>query len=504
MHLGCKFIYELIYQLRVEGTSWSIINLNDDILFDLCSGSLELRLSQRAVKPLIEMVLKKMPEATPDRIVKVICGFSNYFNDFKLTSNSAMWVFLRTKKSEEKDIDALRLAANNSLNMLDSRHGNKHIAFRTAIEYAKVIGMTKINDFKDLTTLSKFMFSISSTVSAFTYHDYQIVSRKMMDIMRTKENWHSSVFSQILWSMYMGRFINIEIFELISSQVMNTIHTLPTDHLTLCIFPLIHFFPLDRQLMVLTLDYTKDILLRIGDCNKHHRFFQDIEVQLVRIIWSIIISDVSECDEKFTKDLLWCISNINWDRFLLHCKVQDIRKISQICTMLELDVFRGKSLDVKLTSLFPSRVLDAVEHDNEMSQDINRISVSQDRVRRVLDKLGVLYRSEFTVYRSIIVDFAVSKDKIEFKPDLLIEVDGPHHYIVRHSFNNHSDEDYELIRNRKTATKYRFVIIHFYILFRLLSLLGLNVATVPWIEGYRGKLDKFVEDILRDGNVPFG
>ncbi|CDR95783.1 hypothetical protein, conserved [Babesia bigemina] len=489
------------------------------VLGDLCWGMLTLRVDVRRIGFLLDHVIPQLKELPIKNTVKLMGGLYNSLGrDAKRTPDEPDTVFSLDRVPMD---DLLAYTLNDedfsatggsdihspSVSSESSGDGRRDKVIRR-MKVLRSLFMDRLEEVTDSQNLSNFMFYAAATIKDINEGDYNALCLKWLANSRNPDFMVKvEALSQLLWALQKNRIYHhatlMRIREIVSClasdnkvvQLCAKFEVCSMGQLALMSHTLMSF-------NLVTQDLTDALLTRLEALLDGHRAdypsargrseVGDWDVKLTSVIWSIVLSDFTLLNFASLDRLIRLIGRINWRRFVKACRHQDLRKVLQIYTSLEVELPKLSAYMPlwPLHNLIPHQVISAAIRDTISARNSVPVSASQDRVRRSLSSFGVRFKGEYAIYRGITVDFAIcrNQDSDEFSPDLVIEMDGPCHYNVicgEYSLPHLKIGAMRLLPTGKTLYRNRII-----------RKLGYTVESISWIDAHRRAIHVAVGNIL--------
>ncbi|KAK1442051.1 hypothetical protein BgAZ_400810 [Babesia gibsoni] len=424
-------------------------NIDDEmtILGDLCWSLLTLKVDVELLSEHLSRFITKLEYIPLKQTVKLLGGFYNYLGDEcipRLDSErrfasgretmDEMLAYTLQSSMEPPGFETDQTVKKNFMKNITREKDNKKV--NQYIQGLKCQFMKRMQDIDDAQTISNFMFYIVSTLDNLTTEEYNILCSRWLDISKAPSfSVKVEALSQALWSVQKNRIYHERFLIRVRQLLSDRLRYCSMGQLALVSHTMSSYNFLDET-FIKSMFNRIDHLAREKDSdyrplNQRPRH-ESWDIKLLSVIWSVILSDFTNMDVEIIKKLIGLLRYVDWDIVMETGKHQDFRKILQINNSICIELPKSYSYidDENAHTLIPDHVICAAKQASQTHSNSSILSVSQDKTRRSLSSLGVNYKGEHEVYCGLTVDFAIARDSEEFKPDLVIEMDGPHHYNV--------------------------------------------------------------------------
>eukprot|EP00371_Babesia_bovis_P001825 XP_001610472.1 hypothetical protein [Babesia bovis T2Bo] len=474
--------------------------IQDDmiLLADLCWSLLTLHVDASRLAPCFDRLLRTLNDMPLKHCVKLLGGLYNSLGSTGITSED-----VETNDNERVPMDdLLSYTLNESCETLDNTSLLSSIAMNStdtdkrsqaAHVYTRSLRSLYMNRFKevdDVQNISNFMFYITSILNDLNTDE----------LTRLCDHWvyTSSIkgspikveaLSQVLWSLQKSRVLHEPLLTRVLHILKDKLWSCSIGQLALMSHTLLTF-------NVNTPDILVPLLSRVEHLvnNEQSNLARDVyTIKLVSVLWSVALSDITSLGHGDIQRVLHLLSRVDWQLFMRSCRHQDLRKVLQIVTSIEVELchLRDNELFRGLLCAVPDYVKSAAIDVTRSVSTIAPVSASQDKARRCLLSYGTDFKCEFEIYHGITVDFAISRGEPStgFNPDLVIEIDGPFHYNIlcgTSSLPYIQCGNLRLIANGKTEFRNR-----------ILRKLGYAVEPISWMEAHIRPIHNILGVILR-------
>lgn len=480
------------------------------VLGDFCWSLLTLRVDLKLLKHYLERNMNNLSELPLKQTVKLLGGFYNslggsysHWDDVAdgcvASGNESMeeiatYTLQSYMEGWTSEPPSIERDPSSSPSYVDPVRAQVHEYMRGLKNHF----MDRVEEADDVQCISNFMFYVVSTLNNLSTIEYNALCSKWVHLTQLcSHKVKVEACTQVLWSLQKNRMFNEDILIRIRELMRNRIGICSMGQLALVCHTISSFNMLNNDVIVPILRRVER-LANEKDSEFNPGSKRDMwDTKLVSLIWSIMLSDFTAMDISIIKNLIKLLRYIDWDLFLETCQHQDLRKVLQIHTSLHVELPRSYSYidEDGMIPLIPNHVVYTASKASQAASSANVMSVSQDKIRRSLSAFGVRYKGEYEVYTGITVDFAVDRNQTErFEPDLLIEIDGPHHYNV--ICGDCIREFVQVGPHRllpRGKTLYRN---------RILEKLGYRIETINWIEAHRRPIYLTLAEIFRRHNYP--
>ncbi|UKK00250.2 hypothetical protein MACK_000320 [Theileria orientalis] len=486
-----------VYNTKLLNRICSSDNVESDVYFDLywCLSTLGVEFSKLCV--LLEKIIAQVERTNIVNNLKLLNSLHGLFckvNSERVKNNIIMSTQINgseeptTIVTQQLLLDKINLYRSTNYDHDDqklSEESEKKLLNET-IEYVKICLLNKIDEF---------------------------------DNSRDRRDVAIEGLIQLVWSLQSNNVYPSKLLQMLISEFDTMLEasigmgdhgkgskTLNIRQISLFLYSLAYYNMLDIDISMKSLRYLKDY------SNKHSNKNMSGDVlNQINILWAICISNVNGL-KRIHKDVVECLNNIDWDLFAIKSQFEDLRKVMQIIAILKLECSPN---DLNI----PDNVVKMVETSGNTSVDYRVTSVTQDKVRRVLQSKGLDFKSEYEINSQISVDFIVFAPKDvtnnlqnaydlnlndsncttyssqdERPKGLVIEIDGPFHYNllldpgssgVYDKGNEISFGNLKLTLNGKTIYRNE-----------ILKRLGYSIVSIPWFVGYQKSFYHTIENIL--------
>ncbi|BAM38853.1 uncharacterized protein TOT_010000320 [Theileria orientalis strain Shintoku] len=501
---------KLIYRIRDSK------NIESEVCFNLywCLSTLGAEFSK--LTGLLEKIISHVESTSIVNNLKLLNSLHSLFckvnpegvkNNVILSSHKNSNEEASTMVNQQSLLDKINIYRSSNCGHYDhelSKDGEQKLLNET-IEYVKRCLLSKTEEFDNSRAIINFIYYITSTINNFTICNYTQLLERMLRIISDRSGVAIEGLIQLVWSLQNNNVYTPKLLQMLISEFDDMLEAsigtgddgkgfrrLNTRQISLFLYNLAYFNMLNADLSMKSLSYLKDY------ASKHtNRNVSEDVLNQVNILWAICISNVNSLKGIY-KDVVQCLNTINWDLFAIKSEFEDLRKVMQITALLKLE--NGLS-DLNI----PDSVVKMVETSGNTSVDYRVTSVTQDKVRRVLQSKGLDFKCEYEINSQISVDFIVfpPKDigmnvqnahKHSLNGRLVIEIDGPFHYNllldpgssgVCYKGDEIAFGNLKLTQNGKTIYRNE-----------ILKRLGYSIVSIPWFVGYQKSFYHTIEDIL--------
>ncbi|ORM39667.1 uncharacterized protein BXIN_0067 [Babesia sp. Xinjiang] len=480
---------------------WDVTAQDEMILLaDLCWSLLTLEIEAWRLGEFLDKLLSRLDTMPLKHCVKLLGGLYNSMN-----SASGYRADLDVSATHDRVPmdDLLAYTLNDGCDMATpdvnaiiypeafgnlNRDPHRDCVFRY-MRSLRALYMSRFNEVEDLQNLSNFMFYVTSILGDLTHVDYTSLCQRWLEISVLRGTTTKvEGLSQVLWSLQKSRIYHEALLLRICDILHEKIDSCSMGQLALMSHTLLTFNMNTPRMMVALLNRVEEL----ADEGSGATGMEVWELKFTSVLWSIVLSDFTLLEDSGIYRLLRLLRRVDWDRFMQVCRHQDLRKILQIQTSIDVELQQSPCYDLPLeyVDVIPNYVISAAIRDTQSVRNSAPLSASQDKARRCFNSLGVRFRCEYEIYYGITVDFALSRNRRsgDFLPDLVVEIDGPHHYNIICGDGNTSylhGGTLRLLPNGKT--EYRN---------RILRKLGYNVESISWIDAHRRAIHETLHEIL--------
>ncbi|UKJ87838.2 hypothetical protein MACJ_000278 [Theileria orientalis] len=494
----------------------SFNNIDADVYFNLywCLSTLGVEFSKLCV--LLEKIIAHVETTNIVNNLKLLNSLHNLFckvnseavkNNIILSSHMNSSEEPTTVVTQQSLLNKINLYRNTNYDHDDhklSKKSEKKL-LNEIIEYVKRCLLNKIYDFDNSRAIINFIYYITSTINNFTTCNYIQLSERMITVINDRADVAIEGLIQLVWSLQINNVYPSKLLQMLISEFDTMLEAsigmgdngrgfkrLNIRQISLFLYSLAYFNLLDTDLSVKSMCYLKDY------SNKHsNRNTSDDLLNQINILWAICISNVNFI-ERIYKDVVECLNNIDWGLFAIKSEFEDLRKVMQVMTILRLE-YGLNGLNI------PDNVVKMVETSGNTSVDYRVNSVTQDKVRRVLQSKGLDFKSEYEIDSQISVDFIVFSNKdrtmnlensydLNLNDSLVIEIDGPFHFnlLLDPGSSGLYDKGNEIAFGNLKLTLNGKTIYRNEIIKRL----GYRVVSIPWFVGYQHSFYHTIESIF--------
>ncbi|KAK2197324.1 hypothetical protein BdWA1_000323 [Babesia duncani] len=405
----------------IKGAKWEDNITSQDALYDLFWSVCNLKVDFDFISSLLLKIAPNIHKVALKWNVKLIAGLSSYTSGMMDFKKDPSVHYLVSKNNNTRHDFCKRI--NELIEKLQkSQKPCMERIITLAIEAIKIDTLERIEEFDNIQCISNFMFYIASTIDDFSLEDYGNLSDKWIKIADAcKPNVKLEAIAQTMWSLQKNRIYHETILLYIRDMLKTAIPSATSGQLGLTSYALAYFNLFHGDIV----DY---YIKRLEQLVNSRHLYDNIDqgcLKFISTIWALVIGDFS-LDPKTLQMIVSLLPKLNWEGFQRECKAADLQRVLQIAESLK--TFGNiRENDIQI----PPKVLEAAMASSRTFRDSGMHSVSQDKVRRVLERFKVNFRGEYQI-SSLLVDFCCSlDDNLErFEPHLVIEVDGPYHYAI--------------------------------------------------------------------------
>ncbi|GFE53750.1 hypothetical protein BaOVIS_011540 [Babesia ovis] len=346
----------------------------------------------------------------------------------------------------------------------------------------------------DVQNLSNYMFYVTSVLGDLSYGDYVKLCRRWLEIsMFPGLIIKVEALSQVLWSLQKNRIYHEPLLTRVCDILHEKLWFCSIGQLALMSHTLLTFNMNTPKMLVSLL--TRLEYLMDGSVDNQGDIWV---VKLVSVLWSIILSDISRLEAHDIVRTLELLNRVDWPLFMRSCRYQDLRKVLQMQMSIDVELkhILGPIHFQDFTNVIPEYVLYAAIKSTRSVNNTVPLSASQDKARRSLISFGSVFKCEYELYNGITVDFVLSRynEHNDFRPDLVIEIDGPHHYnVICDDCSSPYIQSGTMRLSPNGKTEFRN---------RIIRKLGYAIESIPWADAHRRAIHQTIGDILRRHHFP--